>query len=149
MTKSLIYLSETLLFRYLADFCYLHELGHEPSANLLSDSEFRKICFKRTFPTCLSDDFLHVFSAVFYLLQRRFLHVLTTFSTRFNFLHIIVTFSTCFNDVFYMFYRRFLHVLPTFSTYFSNVFYILKRRFLHVLSTFSTLSCFADVFYMF
>ena len=35
------YYSETPLFRYLADFRYLHELGHETSANLLSVSDFR------------------------------------------------------------------------------------------------------------
>ena len=36
-----MYSSETPLFRYLADFSYLYELGHETSANLLSVSEFR------------------------------------------------------------------------------------------------------------
>ena len=41
MIKSNYYLAETPLFSYLADFRYLHELGHETSANLLSVSEFR------------------------------------------------------------------------------------------------------------
>ena len=47
---------------------------------------------KKPFSTCLTDDFLHDFSDVFYMVKRHFLHVLETF------LHVLPTSFTCFID---------------------------------------------------